>query len=77
MNPLKALQGMMTTKDAIEAGVVVSVSSTGIKVRGKTGLKSFSIPNASSYSPGDHVRYSGNLLLGKSIPADSIPVFYV
>lgn len=77
MNPLRELKIMMSTQGVVESGTVVEVSATGIKVRGKTGLKSFSIPNANAYSPGDSVRYSGDLLLGKSIPSANVPVFYV
>jgi hypothetical protein len=77
MNPLKQLKGMMATKEPVQTGQVIEVSAGVVKVRGRSSLKSFAIPNASAFTVGETVRYQGNVLLGKSVPVDSLPVFTV
>lgn len=77
MNPLRELKNMVTSAQTIESGIVTAVTVSSITVRGKGGLKSFSISTPGKYKPGDTVRFQGNVLLGRAISVDSIPVFKV
>lgn len=77
MNPLTSLRALMADKPTTFSGSVISVSTSAITVRTKSGLKSFSIDNPEKYRAGDTVRFQGEVLLGKSISANSIPVFKV
>ena len=76
MNPLKELRDLMPREGAVESGIVVAITASGIQIRTKSGLKSFATATG-TYKPGDTVRYQGNLLLGKALGADSVPVFHV
>lgn len=77
MNPLRELRSLVSSSRAAGSGVVVSVGDTFLMVRTRGGLKSFSTPSAKLFKPGDTVRFQGGVLLGKSVSADSIPVFKV
>ena len=77
MNPLRELKNLVTSATIVESGVVTAISVSGIVVRTRGGLKSFSTPVAKTFKAGDTVRFQGNVLLGKSISVDSIPVFKV
>lgn len=77
MNPLRELRSLVGSASAVESGVVTSVTASSIVVRTRGGLKSFATATARSYKPGDTVRFQGNVLLGRSISIDNIPVFKV
>lgn len=77
MNPLRELRALVSSSTVVESGVVTRTTASGLVVRTRGGLKSFSIPNAEAYKTGDTVRFQGNVLLGKSISIENIPVFKV
>ncbi len=77
MNPLRELKSMVVSSSTVESGTVVSITGSSISVRSRGGLKSFSISTPGQFKPGDTVRFQGNVLLGKAISVDNIPVFKV
>ncbi len=77
MNPLKELKTMVSSSASVETGTVTSTSTSTVTVRARGGLKSFSTPMAPAFKPGDAVRFQGNVLLGRSIAPDTLPVFKV
>ena len=77
MNPLRDLKKSILDSSFVDTGTVVGVTVTAISVRTREGIKSFSVPNANMYRAGDAVRFQGNILLGKSVSADNLPVFEV
>lgn len=77
MNPLRELRNLVVASSVVETGTVASVMPTFLSVRSRNGLKSFSISDANNYRPGDTVRFQGNILLGKAVSLDAIPVFRV
>jgi len=77
MNPLRELKALVGSVSRIESGTVVTIGITTINVRSRGGLKSFSTPNPKAFKTGDTVRFQGNVLLGKAVSAESLPVFKV
>lgn len=77
MNPLKELKTMVSSSASVETGTVTGTSTSTLTVRTRGGLKSFSTPLASVFKPGDSVRFQGNVLLGRSIAPETLPVFKV
>lgn len=77
MNPLHELKSMVASTVAVETGVVTAVSRVGLTARTRSGLKSFSTPNAATFKPGDSIRFQGNVLLGRTTSVDNLPVFSV
>lgn len=77
MNPLAEIKKMVKTPTQIRHGEIVKIGASGITVRGRDGLKSFSSPNPQGFKVGDTVRFQGNVLLGKAIGSKGLPVYQV
>lgn len=77
MNPLRELRSMVSGVTHVESGVVTAVTAASVLVRSRGGLKSFSTSSPEQYKPGDTVRFQGNVLLGRAVSVETLPVFKV
>lgn len=77
MNPLTEMRRLVAKQETIRNGTITNLRSGSITVRTRSGLKSFAIPENSTFKIGDTVRFQGNVLLGKAVSVDNIPIFKV
>ena len=78
MNPLKDLQKLVSKKTVDSyTGTVVAVSGQNLSVKTSQGVRQASSVGAVPYKVGDFVSVQGSVVLGKTLPASSLPVFSV
>ena len=77
MNPVHALRRILNKQTtAVEQATVVAVKDGQVVVRTSSGVRTVKAIG-DTYRVGDTVRLQNNVVLGKAMSQDSIPVFRV
>ena len=78
MNPLSEMRALFATpKEPIDRAVILEVTATTVTVKTGRGTRAVTPIGVNNYKAGDRVRVQGNLLLGKTVAEEALPLFKV